>query len=75
MSVETVRNGVKSVRQLGVESCIGACYMLPKVWATTDGIGGLITSVVNKHQDVTSTFGGTWVLIKIIRFTVDSFKK
>lgn len=60
LSVETVRNGVKSVRQLGVESCVGACYMLPKVWATADGIGGLLTSIVNKHQDVTSTFGGTW---------------
>lgn len=49
--------------------------MLPKVWATADGIGGLLTSIVNKHQDVTSTFGGTWGSYKNNKVYSGQFQK
>ena len=72
---ENVRNGIKSVRQLGVESCIGASYMLPKVWATVSESGGLINTITNRHDSVTSTFGGTWGTYKNNKVYTGQFQK
>lgn len=56
-----VQEGIKAVRQLGIESCIGASYMLPKAWATiANDIDGLVHSLEDCHQDVTSNLKPTW---------------
>lgn len=55
-----VQLGVKNVRQLGVESCIGACYMLPKTWASITDNNGLITSITDKSRNETSVLSQTW---------------
>lgn len=55
-----VQQGMKSVRQLGIESCIGAAYMLPKAWATITDNNGLITSIVDKSRDETSALSTKW---------------
>lgn len=70
-----VQSGITAVRQLGVESCIGAAYMLPKAWASVTKSGGLITSITDQHQQVTSDFGGTWGSYKNAKVYSGQFQK
>lgn len=55
-----VQSGMKAVRQLGIESCIGAAYMLPKAWAEITDNNGLITSITDKSRFETSAIKTTW---------------
>ena len=70
-----VQIGVKNVRQLGVESCIGACYMLPKAWATITENNGLITAITDKNRDVTSALSKTWGSYKNNKVYSGQFQK
>lgn len=70
-----VQVGVKNVRQLGVESCIGACYMLPKAWATITENNGLITAINDKSRDVTSSLQQTWGTYKNKKVYSGQFQK
>lgn len=70
-----VQVGVKNVRQLGVESCIGACYMLPKAWASITESNGLITSIIDKSRDVTSVLSKTWGTYKNNKVYSGQFQK
>ena len=57
----SVQNGIKSVRQLGIESCIGAAYSIPGEWVSTStDEGGVFTLISDNHQEVVSEFGWQW---------------
>lgn len=74
--VQIVLDGVQRVRQLGVESCIGAAYMLPKCWATvTKDANGVITNITDKYADYTSAFGNTWGTYKNNKVYSGQFQK
>lgn len=75
ISNSNVQSGFRDVRQLGIESCIGASYMLPKVWATVTENNGLITNITNMHNSVTSKFGGTWGSYKNNKVYSGQFQK
>lgn len=49
--------------------------MLPKVWATISESGGLINTITNRHDSVTSTFGGTWGTYKNNKVYTGQFQK
>lgn len=70
-----VQIGVKNVRQLGVESCIGACYMLPKTWASITENNGLITSITDKSREETSFLQPTWGTYKNKKVYSGQFQK
>ena len=72
---ENVQQGMKSVRQLGIESCIGAAYMLPKTWATITDNNGLITSIVDKSRDETSALSTRWGTYKNNKVYSGQFQK
>ena len=70
-----VQSGMKSVRQLGIESCIGAAYMLPKAWASITDNNGLITSITDKSRFETSTLSPTWGSYKNNKVYSGQFQK
>lgn len=70
-----VQSGMKAVRQLGIESCIGAAYMLPKAWASITDNNGLITSITDKHRFETSALETTWGSYKNNKVYSGQFQK
>ena len=70
-----VQSGMKAVRQLGIESCIGAAYMLPKAWASITDNNGLITSITDKHRFVTSALSTRWGSYKNNKVYSGQFQK
>lgn len=71
----SVQSGMKAVRQLGIESCIGAAYMLPKTWASISDSNGLITSISDKHRFETSALSPTWGSYKNNKVYSGQFQK
>ena len=70
-----VQSGMKSVRQLGIESCIGAAYMLPKAWASITDNNGLITSITDKSREEVSALSQTWGSYKNNKVYSGQFQK
>lgn len=49
-----------TVRSLGVESCIVACYNLPGEWASGTASGSLYSQLTDNSQNVNSAFSMSW---------------
>lgn len=51
---DPILKALSSVRSLGVESCIVACYLAPSKWIAVNGSGGAITDMNDFNGDVNS---------------------
>lgn len=51
---EPILKALSSVRSLGVESCIVACYLAPSKWISVNGSGGAITDMNDFNGDINS---------------------
>ena len=51
---DPILKALSSVRSLGVESCIVACYLAPAKWIGVNGSGGAITDMNDFNGDVNS---------------------
>lgn len=51
---DPILKALSSVRSLGVESCIVACYLAPAKWIAVNGTDGAITDMNDFHGDVNS---------------------
>ena len=63
-----ILEALSSVRSLGVESCIVACYLVSSKWVAVNGTGGAITDMTDFNADVISTLpaiGGTYKNSKV----------
>lgn len=75
-SDEAILNALSTVRSLGVESCIVACYNLPGEWTSTPASSGsLYTQINDASQNVTSAFNSQWGTYKNKKVYSGQFQK
>lgn len=57
----TILQALSTVRSLGVESCIVACYNVPSEWVDQGGISGsMYTQLHDNSRNVNSAFNSQW---------------
>lgn len=57
----TILQALSTVRSLGVESCIVACYNVPSEWVDQGGISGsMYTQLHDNSRNVSSAFNSQW---------------
>lgn len=71
-----ILQALSTVRSLGVESCIVACYNLPGEWTGTPGSSGsLYTQINDASQNVSSAFSREWGTYKNKKVYSGQFQK
>ena len=72
----TILQALSTVRSLGVESCIVACYNLPGEWTgTPSSSGSLYTQINDASQNVNSAFNSQWGTYKNKKVYSGQFQK
>ena len=71
-----ILQALSTVRSLGVESCIVACYNLPGEWTSSpSSSGSLYTQIDDASQNVSSAFNSQWGTYKNKKVYSGQFQK